>query len=478
VFALFTSLLAQAKPPTLLQLAYASKVAYSIEFLDRSTYEQSVGPLGQQGYQLYDFEEDHHKDEQAGFRGVAFVNEEEKNIIIAYRGTDPTNGKNLVVDAGIFLTLAGGKPRGFVLAELLKFAGHYRSMELMGVAAAGATGLKAMARVKLPEAGQQFLAPFQAFALETVFEQLGLAYDPGFPIEAHTRAIVKHADQFYLKTVHSLLAKHGSAVQQLVHRLGVPGEPDLGYRIYITGHSLGGFLAQLVAAQHGCVGITFNAPGAAEYAKQHRLRVRSTEGIVNLFRANDVIGAFGTHLGLEKRLVNFYDVEAEAARLDQRWQKAEAELPERRKALLAEEQAKYPQQLEAYRRAHEDYLKQEAEFAKQMEAFQARHGHRYGATQWVLRKAQGLNPPVSPELPVKPTAEVVYPRVQNPYGPTGQQQAQQAYGMTGYILRNHSLDSIIEQLETETLDAGARADTPSAAIEHKGQEDAAPAGAE
>lgn len=63
-------------------------------------------------------------------------------------------------------------------------------------------------------------------------------------------------------------------------------------RVVITGHSLGGYVAQVIAAERDLDALTFNAPGALAYAP--KLQGRKTR---NIARANDVVGQFGTHIG-------------------------------------------------------------------------------------------------------------------------------------------------------------------------------------
>ena len=64
-----------------------------------------------------------------------------------------------------------------------------------------------------------------------------------------------------------------------------------GYTISITGHSLGGALAQYVAAQKQVSAVTFNAPGVSMPAGGN------ASGIVNYVNMNDFIGCLNTHLG-------------------------------------------------------------------------------------------------------------------------------------------------------------------------------------
>lgn len=64
--------------------------------------------------------------------------------------------------------------------------------------------------------------------------------------------------------------------------------------IYVTGHSLGGYLAQVVAADNDVPGYTFNGPGAFGMSK----KIGKT--VVNHTRKSDLVGTFGMHLGRVK----------------------------------------------------------------------------------------------------------------------------------------------------------------------------------
>lgn len=63
-------------------------------------------------------------------------------------------------------------------------------------------------------------------------------------------------------------------------------------RVTLVGHSLGGFIAQVLAAEQAVPAVTFNAPGAANYnAKLRNERIR------NVSRKTDVVGTIGKHIG-------------------------------------------------------------------------------------------------------------------------------------------------------------------------------------
>jgi pimeloyl-ACP methyl ester carboxylesterase len=61
--------------------------------------------------------------------------------------------------------------------------------------------------------------------------------------------------------------------------------------ISVTGHSLGGYLAQAVASRTGVKGLTFNAPGASREQKT------PNNNIINYIRVDDVVGITGKHIG-------------------------------------------------------------------------------------------------------------------------------------------------------------------------------------
>jgi len=76
-----------------------------------------------------------------------------------------------------------------------------------------------------------------------------------------------------------------------------------GYKLIITGHSLGGACAQYLALKlyHGGYGPvhteTFNAPGILESLGKEEAYGYNELDIINHVRYSDVIGTFGTHLG-------------------------------------------------------------------------------------------------------------------------------------------------------------------------------------
>lgn len=63
-------------------------------------------------------------------------------------------------------------------------------------------------------------------------------------------------------------------------------------RVTLVGHSLGGFIAQVLAAEQAVPAVTFNAPGAANYNS----KLRSNK-IRNVSRKSDVVGTIGKHIG-------------------------------------------------------------------------------------------------------------------------------------------------------------------------------------
>lgn len=65
-----------------------------------------------------------------------------------------------------------------------------------------------------------------------------------------------------------------------------------GSNISITGHSLGGALAQIVGSEENNYTVTFNAPGMANQAAPY-----GSTNVLNYVNMNDFIGSYGTHVG-------------------------------------------------------------------------------------------------------------------------------------------------------------------------------------
>lgn len=68
-----------------------------------------------------------------------------------------------------------------------------------------------------------------------------------------------------------------------------------GYKITLTGHSLGGALVQHVGSKYGLRGITFNAPGLKRSKSDNQTEKKSN--IVNYVNMNDPIGCSFKHIG-------------------------------------------------------------------------------------------------------------------------------------------------------------------------------------
>ncbi|MFZ5662624.1 MAG: lipase family protein, partial [Pseudomonadota bacterium] len=74
-----------------------------------------------------------------------------------------------------------------------------------------------------------------------------------------------------------------------------------GGTLTVTGHSLGGCLAQITASHYGLRGETFNAYGAARLAYYHdgvmRIVPEGGAQVVNHVRATDLVSAASAHFG-------------------------------------------------------------------------------------------------------------------------------------------------------------------------------------
>ena len=202
--------------------------------------------------------------EETGMRVSAFKLQGTNNIVIAYRGTDPNNNANLLIDLGIAASVL----------ESSDANSHFVAQHAQVWLEKHWSGL-----LKLLNNNAEILRYLPTNAL------IGALSYWGYDIETakkYKRLGIKHA----LETFEQIKKEN----------------PGCTY--YITGHSLGGFYAQIVAYHYGYTAYTFNAPGAYQTYRQvypawaRRLWwIRSKKLITNYIREHDLVGTFGTHLG-------------------------------------------------------------------------------------------------------------------------------------------------------------------------------------
>lgn len=101
--------------------------------------------------------------------------------------------------------------------------------------------------------------------------------DLGFKLNATTEKQLKVSRDF-MKRVMAMKDKKGRKLSKS--------------RVTLVGHSLGGFIAQVLAAEQAVPAVTFNAPGGANYNKKLKSNI-----IRNISRKSDVVGTIGKHIG-------------------------------------------------------------------------------------------------------------------------------------------------------------------------------------
>lgn len=86
---------------------------------------------------------------------------------------------------------------------------------------------------------------------------------------------------------------HAANVFDFLHRnpLESVRHNDSAVNIHLTGHSLGGYLVQILSARNGNYGETFNAPGASGFLQG------AAANTVDHFRRHDLVGVYGRHAG-------------------------------------------------------------------------------------------------------------------------------------------------------------------------------------
>lgn len=197
-----------------------------------------------------------------------------------------------------------------------------------------------------------------------------------------------------------------------------------------------------MAASFYVPAVTFNAPGAKEYATIHKLVFPQRLRIRNFIRDNDVVGTFGQHLGLMQHIGNFYVEKEERQKLDNLFEEQENVHRPLRAQRLVQELAAYPERMQTYATLLREYEEGPlAQYNKSLET-------SYSITKGLYH---AFKRPVAPIKPVKPTEEQMKLDIPNPLSAQHDHKeiAQKTYEIPAYILMNHGLKSIIWQLRDE-----------------------------
>jgi hypothetical protein len=456
--------------PSDMELAYASRMAYFKDMDEFAAWE--VNPTYLSEYKLLQIYEDAPGPNLLGFRAVALQNKQTRSVIIAFRGTDPSIKENVFVDLGMFLAITKDKPIEQLHREVGKLASFLGGNEGLTLS---------LANRGVQWANNYFGDPHktetqQLDELIRMFLELDIEVAHSDHMKEMTRKCALEAIAFYRKVEDEVLKEAGEPKRTHYYHVFKHGYPD--YTFTVTGHSLGGFLAQIVSATQGCHSVTFNSPGADDYINTYitdhnaglswwqknrgKAMQRHDNPVYdhrNFVRDHDVVAGFGKHFGTKIYLGDFFEVPAEQERLRQAKEAAAAKCEQDRAALLAKRRAKYLAQDAEYQARLLDYpARQAAYLARKAEydaakAIQDQKSYMSQGLEWL-----GGSAPKAPEPPAVPVApepldeERIRQEVVNPYrGNNVRNWAKVCYGIPGLGLRNHTLVNIVEQLELKWM---------------------------
>jgi hypothetical protein len=259
-FAAFSSLAAvvvapaaQGKPrpdkPSLTALAELADIVYSVR----------VGgqPALTSAWELVNW-----RTRKNGFKGLSVVHRLTRRLVVAFAGTEGQAG-DIVRDLGLAVRndqeLAARLQENFtrLVGQLL-----------------GNLGMRDFGE----QLARQFLEKLDVGAGLRRVLRAASKFLPDFV--ARTTPQENDAEQFTREAQHTYARRPASARARIQ-------EPIL------VGHSLGGFLAQIVSVRRRVPAVTFNAPGAFS----ERLPKRDAYRVDNHVRDKDIVGTFGPHVG-------------------------------------------------------------------------------------------------------------------------------------------------------------------------------------
>jgi hypothetical protein len=133
---------------------------------------------------------------------------------------------------------------------------------------------------------------------DNTYSEIVIAYRGSIPLPSND------IDEIYKDWIVNDFAYIGQGIKppqyttaQQYYDFAVTNYASSNANIEITGHSLGGALAQLVGSHTGKNTVTFNAPGVFPVAQKDPLTFSHYNNITNYTIMNDIAGSFSTHIG-------------------------------------------------------------------------------------------------------------------------------------------------------------------------------------
>lgn len=229
--AVFLALLCFALIPATV-MAKQSSLLDLTDMCDRAYGPKDDLPIEKDGYEVFM----RGSDKDSGFQGLAYQRDSDGAVFVVFAGTQMKDPKDVLADFGIVGTV-------------------YQQAERATLA-----------------------------TLKGTFSKVFNGKDT-------TPKEMKDAQKKPLKP-NNALKKQLEIAQKFFEKAKEEGKEDNEKNlIYVTGHSLGGYLAQVIAADNEVAGITFNAPGAYGMSK------KKGKEVVNHTRKSDLVGTFGQHIG-------------------------------------------------------------------------------------------------------------------------------------------------------------------------------------
>jgi hypothetical protein len=120
--------------------------------------------------------------------------------------------------------------------------------------------------------------------------------------------------------------------------------------------------------------------------------------------------------------------------------------------------ARYQIQREDYRQLKKVYDEDRKNFDASLDAYRNKHALEpsYAQQGWEWMTGKSL-----PYEPQEPTLKDMAQVLRNRFCQTARERAQEAYGLQGYLLRNHGLAGIIEEFDTDLAPGAERPEAGS-----------------